>query len=1306
MDTLDPTGKSDTSYLAPALTAGVTVGATMLAVANRTEGGRLVDDLADIATFASNNTYAGIGHTFRFREFTSPWHSAQKQAQFINQLGMTGVSANIADDTLQVKWDKSFFHNPESVKWLQEITGLSEGSLAQQGIGGLAGDPATELVFERGLRSEGGRGSLYAVRDGSKSLLSDSIAIMEATNTSQEALDILTQTEGKGFNPAFKGVMQALDHWRHGHSVGKVFQANVPTAGAAVSKWANAPVMPVPSAMPGPQDLAGLAADPSRIPGHLRRRAALARSVPAAGMERLNRLIGQTIDMIPDGKAKDAAKMIGIGRVRPGPASIQYLRYGGMAAKVGAVALGVQQVDWFRGFAGGYANIPVSGLVSAGVGAAAKKLGASNRVAFGAAAASFFGQTILPGFDEGILPGIASTYAMFSTAAASDLNPVNHYRRTLEGFLPGVSGVGMGALFAFGAVAATGAHFGGRTLVQHGFKAAGWGGNFMPSANDMWKQELGKAGFKGGYLGFAEDIRDGRVMARVRASNDAWQAASLRYEDQYLKSPAAQEYIMRTDVARQRMLQSNSSWGKFRYEAQSIREDVRAAFFGVDANKVQRLTGKKYGKLSGRLGRATTIGTAAFALHQIFTGAAFGSMETSEELRQLYEGRKLVEVRSGRWWLFGSREFGGDEANVSYRPSLIAQWRNKTADAWMWGEDHESISPVGKFFRKNFTYDLERRQAMRDPSVISSAAFEDVPVLGPILAATIGRIIKPTRTIRGDEWQDPEVYGSHALGEPVDPNAFSNRAAQVWRQFTDFMGLWGWAANTVIDSTYGDSDFIDERPYLQSSAYKNSAANAFWQSELGDPGYSEALRRFLPRQNSYQQDFNPLLNNQPSWMPYKFRVGSPSLKAGAGGTALLPGPALAKLYPELEGLAPEEYPAIYKLRVLSALAPKSREYQRTLEQVYRIRQTGAYNEKEEAWIDQMSAEAERVIAGYEFERVHENAYTVPIVSDMTQAVWFRSWQAARETAAPLEYSMGLFGFRPFQKFTGDMRDPLEQYRYEMVYGSARADWQKPWRDWFRPALYSALGNNMPGDFKPAHVQNVENTNEYFDKLEFYKHMRDGNYRAAAQTRYGVNPNGSIMGIYWSMPIEQRRYLKAFMQATSASERRKILKLVPEDHRHLYEALWERADAGEDLSAVIPRNTDVDPAYLQQQFHEVMNYFNEHGLPGEDWVGFHDGVDVDDVRLLYINETAGDIHEHNVWEKQVRYARTQQEAAAAANDLANAYDVRPNAGVLGWMYRGRGSDIVVTTDSDESSAEILYGDDRSGDIQNVTQRWLQ
>ncbi len=94
-------------------------------------------------------------------------------------------------------------------------------------------------------------------------------------------------------------------------------------------------------------------------------------------------------------------------------------------------------------------------------------------------------------------------------------------------------------------------------------------------------------------------------------------------------------------------------------------------------------------------------------------------------------------------------------------------------------------------------------------------------------------------------------------------------------------------------------------------------------------GYSEPLRRFIQRE-SFEPQANEIPNTMPSWLPgddymTNFKVGDPYVVVDDG-YAPLPGAGYEALHPELQGVDPEDYPDIHKLRILSDVAPYSREY--------------------------------------------------------------------------------------------------------------------------------------------------------------------------------------------------------------------------------------------------------------------------------------------------------------------------------------------------------------------------------------------
>ena len=128
--------------------------------------------------------------------------------------------------------------------------------------------------------------------------------------------------------------------------------------------------------------------------------------------------------------------------------------------------------------------------------------------------------------------------------------------------------------------------------------------------------------------------------------------------------------------------------------------------------------------------------------------------------------------------------------------------------------------------------------------------------------------------------------------------------------------------------------------YFQGSRQMTNVSRRYYERELGagmapSPnmkeffGYSEPLRRFIQREG-FEPQANEIPNTMPSWLPgddymTNFKVGDPYVRVDDG-YARLPGAGYEALHPELEGLNPEDYPDIHKLRILADVAPYSREY--------------------------------------------------------------------------------------------------------------------------------------------------------------------------------------------------------------------------------------------------------------------------------------------------------------------------------------------------------------------------------------------
>ena len=146
-------------------------------------------------------------------------------------------------------------------------------------------------------------------------------------------------------------------------------------------------------------------------------------------------------------------------------------------------------------------------------------------------------------------------------------------------------------------------------------------------------------------------------------------------------------------------------------------------------------------------------------------------------------------------------------------------------------------------------YALEREHYQDRPYPITSPAFSNVPLIGPLLAATIGKLIKPPVTMHEDEWDRSsyslystrlEPRGGLDAPEPQPEFSFSNAMLAEAKAFSEFIGLQGFVASSAYSRLVGNDD-LGEDVYLQGSRQMTNFSRRYYERELGaimglDPG--------------------------------------------------------------------------------------------------------------------------------------------------------------------------------------------------------------------------------------------------------------------------------------------------------------------------------------------------------------------------------------------------------------------------------------------------------------------------------------
>jgi hypothetical protein len=1410
------------------------------------------DILQKMTRNALNAPFAGGLNTFRLGEYMSIGLSPAA-------LGME-TAASIEDPSRQVGryvFDSRFMSGDDTRKILRETIGEDNYQRVSAKLGG----DKYRLVYEQDLNNVG-RGSLFFedlmeevvdVTDKSGKVIGKKIEHKPRPGVKPELLsrDVAVMPRGYTYEAVDK-----LDPGSTRTKMNPVIQATLQNLDVPDIRYDQLYHDPITG------DSSKLALVPStrgelKNLSDLKRRTALTSSQLTAGVERFNRLIDATLNQMPVvGKLlKNVSEYTGLSlKTKPGPFYKQFMSLGLKASKIGAAYMGLETVDHYRRKFGIAGNLVASAGVAAGISgmyfnatknlAGTAKLGA---VAFGA-------QMLLPGFNEGIKEGIATSAVNLNIARSyiGQFTGLSYVKRGIEGMLPGFTEPTTGLFLGLGVAALSYSNLPAESLIRNA--AVGGSGHFFDNMIESMHNRLNpRFGFStstliprgrqetqmdvmykaisfgknasGKYEDFfmkynpiAERVAEGKIsgelLTRYQANldnivqgkklsdldssarkqlrnffsdnevlirdmlgeTDSGKVKGLILDTNYNLLHLARSEVFKSvtehnDLNRsllEKITDINSRYASgsgfinnLMRRTEIFGAEMYHSFFGatMEGEVDVKLGGKQqaiyddagtfvrnktYEEVAETLRAspivkrfgALVLGTAF--IHQMMTGAFFGMMENPDELKEVYEGKKLVEVKKGRWWEAGGTPYEGGETSY-FRPHAYQMLMTKSDEKSVWGEDYENFNPITRFMLKNFTYYLEEKNYYDRPYPMTGAAFDDLPVLGPLLSSTIGQVIKPSKLMHEDELfrlnqetgdieqeyikgygSSPEL-GEIPPGPPQSPYQGLHALGRMQYAFRETEGLTGYTKSLIQKAFTGREVLGTRTPVYATSTMMDSSILDFWEKDLGGFGFmSEPIRRLFPRPKAEIDIYNPLLNSMPSYIPEKLKRGDP-YRAIANGAARLPGKGYEALNPDVAGLDPEDYPLIHKYKILADVAPQSRQTVKMQQELYERKAAGIMTEHESAMLDNIvEMHQKRLAATRDFEP-HKNAIRIPVVSDITQFAYEKVLSSGRKAAAVGEYLIP-GGFRPTQKLLGHTRDAIEVYETERVYGTANSFWDAPIRDWFRPALYSAA-RVMGWDGKPIHVTQKEEINEHFDKLQFMKFMRlaeqaenqkDRNryMGLAARTRTGVNPNGDALSVYLALPNADKRFFDAFANA-QVDDRERILELVPEDQKHLYQNIWSRIDSGENVSLLSSDKAIIDEEYMRNKMYSMEEYFRDKPMPSVDWVGWHKDVDVEDIKVKYVDHSASDIHDYDMWESQVRNASRKPYLEGADLFMYQSPGLHRNS-IRNNLIRGgksvfdidSGKMVINRVNTGEQSrAEIYFQDQRIPELQMLVARAL-
>ena len=120
---------------------------------------------------------------------------------------------------------------------------------------------------------------------------------------------------------------------------------------------------------------------------------------------------------------------------------------------------------------------------------------------------------------------------------------------------------------------------------------------------------------------------------------------------------------------------------------------------------------------------------------------------------------------------------------------------------------------------------------------------------------------------------------------------------------------------------------------------------------------------------------------------------------------------------------------------------------------------------------------------------------------------------------------------------------------------------------------------------------------------------------AEQTMYGYEVGDPLNNLMKALPKKERQYFKYFMKAPE-EEKDKILRIAPDYLKRGLQQAW---------------GMEVDEKPSLQE------YFQTHGLPDADWIGWNEDTNIEDVKVKLVHNNKLDMGEFDLWDEQIDQA---------------------------------------------------------------------
>ena len=100
------------------------------------------------------------------------------------------------------------------------------------------------------------------------------------------------------------------------------------------------------------------------------------------------------------------------------------------------------------------------------------------------------------------------------------------------------------------------------------------------------------------------------------------------------------------------------------------------------------------------------------------------------------------------------------------------------------------------------------------------------------------------------------------------------------------------------------------------------------------------------------------------------------------------------------------------------------------------------------------------------------------------------------------------------------------------------------------------------------------------------------------------------------------------------------------------------------------------------------------MPADDWIGYHQDVDIRDIKVKYVDQLGKDMHDYGLWEQQLNNVERQPYLEDSTDFMYHSLGIRKQLSNFDFP----GSDYnVFGSSGTRNRAELTYNDTRDTEI---------